>query len=166
MPRGGKREKAGRKSTWTSGRKIEDTTVIRVPKEYAAQLLEIAHKLDAGIVLEFKTESKNLELGSVTKSEEEFLDLVTEPKVLVENTSDEARQLEFLQVEKQSTKRKELEPHTGVQLAKRLNTSSSSITQYRDGKLHQSLRDWSRKRDPDGIAWEYSQTAKKYIPIQ
>jgi len=58
MPRGGKREGAGRKTTWASGRGIEDTTVIRVPKEFASKLLEIAHKLDAGENIDFVTNSK------------------------------------------------------------------------------------------------------------
>ena len=57
MPRGGKREGAGRKTTWASGRGIEDTTVIRVPKEFASKLLEIAHKLDAGASIDFVTNS-------------------------------------------------------------------------------------------------------------
>jgi hypothetical protein len=57
MPRGGKREGAGRKTTWASGRSIEDTTVIRVPKEFASKLLEIAHKLDAGESIDFVTNS-------------------------------------------------------------------------------------------------------------
>jgi len=57
MPRGGKREGAGRKTTWASGRSIEDTTVIRVPKEFASKLLEIAHKLDAGENIDFVTNS-------------------------------------------------------------------------------------------------------------
>jgi hypothetical protein len=59
MARGGKREGAGRKTTWVSGRGIEDTTVIRVPKEFASKLLEIAHKLDAGENIEFVTNSNN-----------------------------------------------------------------------------------------------------------
>ena len=57
MPRGGKREGAGRKTTWASGRGIEDTRVIRVPKEFASKLLEIAHKLDAGESIDFVTNS-------------------------------------------------------------------------------------------------------------
>jgi DNA-directed RNA polymerase subunit RPC12/RpoP len=61
MPRGGSREKAGRKSTWKSGCKFEDTKSIRVPAHIADQVLEIAHKLDAGesiLPKEVKPESK------------------------------------------------------------------------------------------------------------
>lgn len=66
MPRGGRREKAGRKSTWMSGCKFEDTKSIRVPAAIASELLEIAHKLDSGEVIESETKS-NIEI--VTKSE-------------------------------------------------------------------------------------------------
>ena len=46
--RGGKRKGAGRKSTWVSGCKFEDTKLIRVPTAIAERLLDLAHKLDAG----------------------------------------------------------------------------------------------------------------------
>lgn len=56
--RGGKREKAGRKSTWVSGCKFEDTKLIRVPAAIAVQLLDLAHKLDAGDILDSETKPK------------------------------------------------------------------------------------------------------------
>lgn len=46
--KGGYREGSGRKSTWQSGRHFEQTKLIRVPTEYSAVLLKIAHRLDAG----------------------------------------------------------------------------------------------------------------------
>ena len=45
MTRGGYREKAGRKSTWVSGCKFEETKLIRVPIAISDRVLEIAHKL-------------------------------------------------------------------------------------------------------------------------
>lgn len=44
MPRGGHREGAGRKGGWMN----PETQVIRVPKIFAAQLLDIARRLDFG----------------------------------------------------------------------------------------------------------------------
>lgn len=44
MPRGGHREGAGRKGGWRNS----ETQVIRVPKVFAAQLLDIARRLDLG----------------------------------------------------------------------------------------------------------------------
>jgi hypothetical protein len=55
MSRGGHREKAGRPSTWKSGCKFSETKLIRVPAAIADQLLEIAHKLDAGETLDLVT---------------------------------------------------------------------------------------------------------------
>lgn len=42
MPRGGKREGAGRKSTWNH----KETQLIRVPKVLCDQILQFAHELD------------------------------------------------------------------------------------------------------------------------
>jgi hypothetical protein len=58
MPRGGKRKGSGRKSTWKSGCKFEDTKLIRVPKAIADELLNIAHKLDSGETLDLVTKPK------------------------------------------------------------------------------------------------------------
>lgn len=48
MPRGGKRDKAGRKSSWSSGVKFEDTSLVRIPSYLKGEVLKLAHKLDAG----------------------------------------------------------------------------------------------------------------------
>lgn len=55
MPRGGKRKGAGRKSTWKSGCRFEDTQLIRVPRAIASEIMQIAHKLDAGESLDLGT---------------------------------------------------------------------------------------------------------------
>ncbi len=57
MPRGGHRDGAGRKSTWVSGCKFEDTKLIRVPSTIADNLLEIAHKIDSGEDIDSETKS-------------------------------------------------------------------------------------------------------------
>jgi hypothetical protein len=64
MVRGGQREGAGRKSTWVSGAKFEDTTVIRVPKNIKDKVSVIAYKLDAGEVIDLDSNSKIQELES------------------------------------------------------------------------------------------------------
>lgn len=46
--KGGKRENSGRKSTWASGVKFEETTLIRCPKKLKKVGLEVLHLLDAG----------------------------------------------------------------------------------------------------------------------
>jgi hypothetical protein len=67
MARGGYREKAGRKSTWVSGCKFEQTKLIRVPIAISDRVLEIAHKLDNGESIDLVTESNN---EIVTESED------------------------------------------------------------------------------------------------
>lgn len=66
MPRGGRREGAGRKNQWESGCTFSETVVIRVPKVLKDEILKLAHRLDAGerIVLdsdELKERNKYLE---------------------------------------------------------------------------------------------------------
>ena len=51
MVRGGKRNGSGRHSGWHSGCKFADTQTIRVPRAIAAQVLQIAHRLDMGDVV-------------------------------------------------------------------------------------------------------------------
>lgn len=63
-PRGGYRENAGRKSGWNH----KDTCTIRIPKEFASQLVEIARRLDKGEKIDNDTESIKREKDLVTKS--------------------------------------------------------------------------------------------------
>jgi ribosomal protein S15P/S13E len=65
MPRGGRRENAGKKSTWESGRSFAETKVIRVPIEFADQLLELAHEIDAGGSIDLVTNSNTVDSEEV-----------------------------------------------------------------------------------------------------
>jgi hypothetical protein len=81
MSRGGYREKAGRKSTWTSGCRFEDTKLIRVPAAIADKLLEIAHKIDDGEDIDSETKSlKNevelLRSQAIAQSDVKQLELI------------------------------------------------------------------------------------------
>lgn len=53
MPRGGHRENAGRKASW----KNSETQVIRVPRIFVPQLIQIAKDLDEGKALDLVTKS-------------------------------------------------------------------------------------------------------------
>lgn len=64
MPRGGKREGAGRKSEW----RHRKTTVIRVPEAIATELIGLARKLDQEGVSDFITKSKTPSDDLVTES--------------------------------------------------------------------------------------------------
>jgi hypothetical protein len=92
MVRGGSRQGAGRKSTWASGCNFKDTTLIRVPSRLASILLEVAHKIDAGEVIDFATKSDSQESKPVisdsvidnTQSQKKN-DFVTESENLPDN---------------------------------------------------------------------------------
>lgn len=62
--RGGYRENAGRKSSW----KHKDTCTIRIPKTFAQQLVELAHRLDNGEPIDTDTESIFRDYDTVTES--------------------------------------------------------------------------------------------------
>jgi hypothetical protein len=68
MAQGGKRTGAGRKSTWHSGCKFTETKLVRVPSAIAQQVLEIAHRLDAGETIDFDAQSGHLSTDLVTHS--------------------------------------------------------------------------------------------------
>lgn len=65
MVRGGKRENAGRPSTWHSGCTRNDTTPIRVPKIIAAKVNGYAHRLDAGEDLDCVVKSLEEKIGAL-----------------------------------------------------------------------------------------------------
>ncbi|MEB3179683.1 MAG: hypothetical protein VKL59_11705 [Nostocaceae cyanobacterium] len=49
------------------------------------------------------------------------------------------------------------------ELAKRLNVYSSTVYKRRDDP---EFPEWSRSRDPDGIAWTYSPDTKEFFPLE
>jgi hypothetical protein len=71
----------------------------------------------------------------------------------------------------QATLEQELTSHTPSlpksliqsELAKRLNVYSSTVYKRRDDA---DFSEWSRSRDPDGIAWEFSPKTKEFHPVE
>ncbi|MBF2066828.1 MAG: hypothetical protein IGS39_20770 [Calothrix sp. C42_A2020_038] len=49
------------------------------------------------------------------------------------------------------------------ELAKRLNVYSSTVFKRRDDP---DFSEWSRNRDPDGIAWRYDRKAREFFPLE
>ena len=65
-----------------------------------------------------------------------------------------------------------VEPATGTsvpksliqsELAKRLNVYSSTVYKRRDDP---DFSQWSRSKDPDGIAWKFSRKSKEFQPVE
>jgi FtsZ-binding cell division protein ZapB len=84
--RGGAREKAGRKSSWVSGCRQEDTKLIRVPKKLVEQLNKIAHNLDAGELIDLDTKS-------IKEENERLKQEIDMLKQQLSQVSDEAKRL-------------------------------------------------------------------------
>ncbi|MFT0744120.1 response regulator [Synechococcus sp. 65AY640] len=55
-----------------------------------------------------------------------------------------------------------LRPLNQTQLAERLGVVVSAITYW---KFKSGFPEWSRSRDPDGIAWHYSPDSKRFSPV-
>ena len=51
----------------------------------------------------------------------------------------------------------------GTQLAKRLGISQSMISKYKEIN---GLAEWSKRKDPQAIAWSYNSVSKKFSPIK
>lgn len=149
MGRGGQREGAGRKSGW----KHPETQTIRVPKIFAAQILDYARQLDAG--------------GGVPEHEipeqvdfETFSELVPTQEVVPGQTS-------IFDLIDSETKSK-LAPLRGIDLAKRFRIDKGVPSQAK-GRFKnspQKFLEWSKSHDPDGIAWEFNPATKLYHPIE
>lgn len=99
---------------------------------------------------ELVTESKVIDNESVTNSESSNNDLVTDFK------SFQVEQIE-LTLTKES-----LEPLTQAELADRFGGKQHRVN---ISKKKSNLTEWSKSKDPDGIAWEYRAETKKYYPL-
>ena len=65
MSRGGKREGAGRKTSWASGVRFEDTSLVRIPNYLKTDLLHLAHRLDSGLKIDSVSKSKEQQIASL-----------------------------------------------------------------------------------------------------
>ena len=102
---GGRREGAGRKTTWASGSRKEDSKLVRVPEYIAAEVLRAAHYIDAGGVIKYDsldsvTQSNNDSLDSITQSNSpqfnNLIELIERYKSEAKNTRDWSKANKFL----------------------------------------------------------------------
>jgi hypothetical protein len=64
--------------------------------------------------------------------------------------------------EKPVLTRAQSRPLNQTQLAERLGVVVSAITYW---KFKSGFSEWSRSKDPDGLAWKYSPDSKRFSPI-
>lgn len=91
MGRGGRREGAGRKTQWESGCSFSETTVVRVPKYLKDEVLKLAHRLDAGEVIDLDTESLKKEISRLSQQN---IDLSRK----IEEISNQPQQMDIFQI--------------------------------------------------------------------
>jgi len=72
---GGAREGSGRKSTWASGARKEDSKLIRVPGIIADEVLKVAHHIDAGRKINYDEDEK------VNQIEDDSVNLIKLKKI-------------------------------------------------------------------------------------
>jgi len=153
MPRGGRREKAGRPSTWKSGCKFSQTKLIRVPIALVDQLLEIAHKLDSGEVLDLVTKQKSLPttLSITTSIDETPVISPGQMSLLEQPVSPEGDSV--------TNSKADLVPLSERALGRHLNVGRGKISSR---KLNPDFEEWTRSID--GIGWVYNEQDKLYHP--
>ena len=124
-------------------------------------LTELEATLYTEIVIESITESKLEEKESVTdsiinKNESVTNSIESNIELVTDSKSFQVEQIE-LTLTKES-----LEPLTQAQLADRFGDKQHRVN---ISKKKHDLAEWSKSKDPDGIAWEYRVETKKYYPL-
>lgn len=173
MPRGGRREKAGRKSAWNHS----ETDVIRVPRAFIPQLLEIARRFDNGEIIDFVTKSEDLTNGGESeKLEGEIKSVAAQLSLLdvdVPSGEETDTSVDVIPGDSEVVRlpgdalleEKNIIPLGCRPLARRLNVGASTVIGWKDRLSRTELLERTRSKDPDGIGWEYSELDKKMHPV-
>lgn len=161
MPRGGRRKGAGRKTAWESGCSFSETTVIRVPKVLKDEILEIAHRLDAGEEVDLVSKSlreRNDYLESkVLELEKQLLNQKHNGKEIVTKSKVKKKQGKI----ELDTKSKIV--LSGQKLSiDRFGMGKNAVYDTKKRKTLEAFILWSQSKDPDGIAWVPDENG--YVP--
>jgi hypothetical protein len=135
MPRGGARKGAGKKTSWKSGCKFDQTKLIRVPITVSGRLLEIAHWLDEGA-----------EVEKVTKPIQCELPIPPDTKSEIATNSKEYTETAFAQ-----------------ELGISRSTLKNRKKKYLDGLAsEEDFYHYLREQDPQSRSWRYCRQRKRY----
>lgn len=143
MPRGGRREKSGRKSGWVNS----ETQLIRVPRILVGRLLEIAKHLDQGD--EIRLIEKQIEPELHDPLESTALDTPV-------------AQLSIFPIAQDDESEPPPQPLGLRALAKRLNVSSGTLSRYK--KTTARSLAWMLEKD-EKWGWFYSFRDERYHPV-
>ena len=135
MSRGGARKGAGKKTSWKSGCKFDQTKLIRVPVNLSSRLLEIAHWLDEGAEVEKVTKPIQCKLPIPSDTDSE---IVTDTKEYTETA--------FAQ-----------------ELGINRSTLKNRKKRYLDGLTsEEDFYDYLCEHDPQSRNWRYCRERKRY----
>lgn len=152
MPRGGRRKGAGRKTAWESGCAFAETTVVRVPKYLKDEILDIAHRLDAGeevdLVSKSLKERNDYLEGRVLELEKKLLNQKQDGKEIVTKSKIKVEQGK-LNID---TKSKIILNGTKLSV-NRFNLNRAAAAKYKQNNSIEKFAKWSETKDPDNIAW-------------
>lgn len=163
MPRGGARQNAGRKTGWASGCKFSDTQTIRVPKYLAAEVLELARKLDEARFLDLVSKSEGIDF-----TESPSVSSCSEHEGSLSSDADLER-VDIPAVQPLLISLDALHPDgvTVDELAQRLGVKPVTVRRTRDKKRSHpgAFEAWLHQKDPDGIFWRYDAERNLYIKL-
>ena len=148
MPRGGYREGAGRKGGWMN----PETQVIRVPKIFAAQLLDIARRLDLG-------ESENLVLSEFSVDPVQLID---ESEILQVNP-DQMDIFSLIPETIESVTESNTLSLSMRSLSKRLGIHHSTISRKLKACDSKQFSEWIQSMNKG--SWNYDPVSKRFIEI-
>ena len=168
----------------------EETIAIRIPKTLKGDVLEIAHKLDAGETIDLVTESSNDKILLLQEENQELkYQLETLQKSfdsLYEITQKKQNESDSNNLKDENTTNKLLEKdiekyivyrskiYEGIdnvtvilkvsQIAKRLSVAERTISNYVYQKSESDFIAWTKKKDPDNISWKLLSKKFGYVP--
>lgn len=144
--------------------RIEKDSLIGISPEKIRRMAERLEKVETFAVLPPSVES--IPVPKVVESVPGQMDLLSSsPDRLHDDVIDETQpeKLDELLSESKS----ELKPLNGAELARRFGLTSKAVSNLRTKYQDQleRLTKYTRKKDPDGIAWQYNSSDKLYHPV-
>jgi hypothetical protein len=126
-----------------------------------------------GLLNRLKSELREADLLAAAKEIEEVMsqgELALEADSLPIYESVDNRQLELIEpvlINLPGEPLEEINPIPGTKLSElRFNLSQAAITGVKRKKSVEELAEWTRSKDPDGIAWKFVDSPKGYVPAE
>jgi hypothetical protein len=116
-----------------------------------------------GSILDSSEPTRELPAQAVTKTARSLLAPPPLPENLEEPEAESLPPATHVEVQRSLEQQLIFGSLIQSELAKRLSVYSSTVYKRRNDP---EFSEWSRSRDPDGIAWTYSEKTKEFFPIE